>query len=143
MTDLKFAFRQLRKSPGFTAVAVLTLALGIGANTAIFSVVDAVILKPLPYADPDRLVMLWETRPDHGWGNNVVSAGNYLDWKARNRSFDAMSAILFQSRTLTGAGEPERVRVQIVGEEFLPMLGIRSAQVQKQIAIGSCRLHHT
>jgi putative ABC transport system permease protein len=128
LKDFALALRQLRLNPGFAVIAILVIALGIGANTAIFSVVDAVILKPLPYADPDRLVMLWETRPDHGWGNNVVSAGNYLDWKARNRSFDAMSAILFQSRTLTGAGEPERVRVQIVGEEFLPMLGIRIAQ---------------
>ena len=125
--DVALALRQLRLNPGFAVIAILVIALGIGANTAIFSVVDAVILKPLPYPDADRLVMVWETRPDRGTGKNVVSSANYLDWKARNRSFDTMSAILFQSRSLTGTAEPEQIRVQFVGDEFFPMLGIRIA----------------
>src|SRR5438445_12250323 len=101
------SLRQLRLNPAFFAIAICVIALGIGANTAIFSVIDAVILKPLPYADPDRLVMLWETRPDvsifvgrRGSANNVVSAANYVDWRTRSTSFDAMSAMLFRSQNL-------------------------------------------
>lgn len=126
--DLKYALRQMRRSPGFTAIALAVMALGIGANTAIFSVVDAVLLKPLPYADPDRLVMLWETRPDLGHDRNVVSAANYLDWRARAASFDAMSPVSDQTRGLTGLGEPEQVRVQFVGADFFPMLGVPLAR---------------
>ena len=84
MNDLKFAFRQLLKTPGFTAVAVLTLALGIGANTAIFSLVNGVLLKPLPYPEPDRLVTLWERSPQRGIEQERVSGPNYLDWRAQN-----------------------------------------------------------
>src|SRR5204862_2536514 len=84
MNDLRFAFRQLLKNPGFTAVAVLTLALGIGANTAIFSVINAVMLRPLPYPEPDRLVTLWERSPQRGIEQDRVSGPNYLDWRAQN-----------------------------------------------------------
>src|SRR5947208_16208798 len=98
LQDILQSVRQLRLNPGFSVIAICVIALGIGANTAIFSVIDAVILKPLPYADPDRLVMLWETRPDRGFANNVVSAANYVDWRTRNTSFDAMSAVLFQTQ---------------------------------------------
>jgi len=84
MTDLKFAFRQLLKNPGFTAVAVLTLALGIGANTAIFSIINGVMLRPLPYPEPDRLVTLWERSPQRGVEQERVSGPNYLDWRAQN-----------------------------------------------------------
>src|SRR6266850_1476102 len=122
--DILHAFRQLRLNPGFSIVVLCVIALGIGANSAIFSVIDAVILKPLPYPDAERLVMLWETRPDRGWQSNVVSAANYLDWRARNTSFDAMSALLFRTQSLTGIGEPEEIRVQAVGEDFFPMLGL-------------------
>ena len=87
MNDLKFAFRQLLKNPGFTAVAVLTLALGIGANTAIFSVVNAVLLRPLPYADPDRLVAVCESNPRLGWHQYVTSMGAYVDWRRQNSVF--------------------------------------------------------
>jgi putative ABC transport system permease protein len=124
LQDLMHALRQLKLNPAFFAIAICVIALGIGANTAMFSVIDAVILKPLPYANPDRLVMLWETRPDRGGANNVVSGANYLDWRARNTSFDAMSAMLFGTQNLTGIGEPEEVRAQFVGEDFFPMLGL-------------------
>src|SRR5687767_6874307 len=106
LRDVLHALRQLRLNPGFATIAISVIALGIGANTAIFSVIDAVILTPLPYAEPDRLVMLWETRPDRGVANNVVSAANYIDWRARTTSFDAISALLFLTLSLTGAGDP-------------------------------------
>src|SRR6516225_9077384 len=104
LQDVIHTLRQLKLNPAFFAIAICVIALGIGANTAMFSVIDAVILKPLPYANPDRLVMLWETRPDRGGANNVVSGANYLDWRARNTSFDAMSAMLFGTQNLTGIG---------------------------------------
>jgi putative ABC transport system permease protein len=91
MNDLKFAFRQLLKNPGFTAVAVLTLALGIGANTAIFSVIHGVLLKPLPYPEPDQLVTLWERSPQRGIEQERVSGPNYLDWRAQNTVFTDMA----------------------------------------------------
>src|SRR5262245_3910003 len=87
MNDLKFAVRQLRKNPGFTAAAVFTLALGIGANTAIFSVINGVLLKPLPYPEPDRLVTLWERNPQRGIDQERVSGPNYLDWREQNTVF--------------------------------------------------------
>src|SRR5262245_10561279 len=91
MNDLRFAFRQLLKNPGFTAVAVLTLALGIGANTAIFSIINGVLLKPLPYPDPDRLVTLWERSPQRGVEQERVSGPNYLDWRAQNSTLADLS----------------------------------------------------
>jgi putative ABC transport system permease protein len=136
--DILHAFRQLRLNPGFAVIALCVIALGIGANTAIFSVIDAVILKPLPYADAERLVMLWETRPDRGWQNNVVSAANYLDWRVRNTSFDAMSALVFRTQSLTGIGEPEEVRAQFVGEDFFPMLGL-SMSKGRSFAADECK----
>ena len=101
LDDIRNGLRQLRRNPGFTAVAVLTLALGIGANTAIFSVVNAVLLKPLPYAEADRLVVLWEQNSHRGWFQNVVSGANFLDWKRQNLVFADMAAFepaLLQSR---------------------------------------------
>src|SRR5438132_10852970 len=91
MNDLKFAFRQLLKNPGFTAVAMLTLALGIGANTAIFSLINGVLLKPLPYPEPERLVTLWESSPQRGIEQERVSGPNYLDWRAQNSVFSEMA----------------------------------------------------
>src|SRR2546427_1290256 len=87
--DLRYGIRMLLKSPGFTAVAGVTLALGIGANTAVFSVLDTVLLKPFPYKDPDRLVMVWERLQG---GRNNVSATNFMDWKSRNHVFEEMAA---------------------------------------------------
>src|SRR6266542_3764912 len=92
MLDLKFAIRQLLKNPGFTAVAVLTLALGIGANTAIFSIINGLLLKPLPYPEPDRLVTLWERNPKEGIEQERVSGPNYLDWRAQNTVLSELAA---------------------------------------------------
>src|SRR5438105_12091777 len=103
--DLRFAARMLRKSPGFTAVALTTLALGIGANTAIFSVVNAVLLRPLPYARPERLVAVYQTLPSRGISSNGVSYLNYSDWAGRARSFERLGAIRMHDFTLTGQGE--------------------------------------
>src|SRR5881394_1678338 len=107
MNDLKFAFRQLLKNPGFTAVAVLTLALGIGANTAIFSVINAVLLKPLPYEEPGQLVQVWEA-PSLG-KRNWVSPGAFVDWKEESKAFENLSVLYNADMNLTGTGEPERV----------------------------------
>src|SRR5437867_4226725 len=92
MNDLKFALRQLLKNPGFTAVAVLTLALGIGANTAIFSIINGLLLKPLPYPEPDQLVTLWESSPQRGVEQERVSGPNYLDWRAQNTVLSDLAA---------------------------------------------------
>ncbi len=127
MNDLKFAFRQLLKNPGFTAVAVLTLALGIGANTAIFSVVNTMLLKPLPYEQPGQLVQLFEA-PTPG-GQNPVSPGVFFDWREQGTSFDGFAAYNSVELNFTGAGEPERlngVRMSANGLHVLrarPVLG--------------------
>jgi len=109
LQDLRFGLRTLRKNPGFAAVALVTLALGIGANTAIFSVVDAVLLKPLPFPEPDRIVACFQTRPSEGILSNGVSYLNYEDWAGRARSFEAIGAIRLHDFTLTGRGEPALV----------------------------------
>jgi predicted permease len=120
MNDLKFAFRQLLKDPGFTAVAVLTLALGIGANTAIFSVVNSVLLEPLPYEQSGRLVHLWEMRPDGRPGD--VSSGAFMDWKEHSASFEGVSSVRSTAANLTGAGQPERINGLRVSANFLAIL---------------------
>src|SRR5258708_4518162 len=112
MNDLKFALRQLLKNPGFTAVAVLTLALGIGANTAIFSVVDAVLLRPLAYPDSGQLVWLSERGPD--WSGGSLSYPNFIDWRNRQSVFERFGVCSGTSFTLTGAGEPVRLAGMLV-----------------------------
>ncbi|HEU4619056.1 MAG TPA: ABC transporter permease, partial [Gammaproteobacteria bacterium] len=109
--DFRYALRLLRRSPGFTVLTVLILALGIGANTSIFSVVSAVFIKPLPFAEPDRLVLLWEDWTSTGGTSRVtVAPANYVDWKARSRSFQDMALFSGLAQyTLTGGGEPEQV----------------------------------
>lgn len=93
LQDLRFAARSFLKNPGFTVIAVLTLALGIGATVAIFSLVDGVLLRPLPYADADRIVTLWQNDRAHGVERDDVSAANFLDWKGRSRSFAEMAVV--------------------------------------------------
>ena len=126
MNDLKFAFRQLRKNPGFTAVAVLTLALGIGANTAIFSVINGVLLKPLPYEEPAQLVFVWEDSSGTGTGRSRVAGGVYSDWVEHSTMFEAMSAIVGgKDMNLTEAGQPERISGEHVSVSFLEILRVR------------------
>jgi putative ABC transport system permease protein len=129
MNDLKFALRQLRKSPGFTFVAVATLALGIGANTVIFSVVNAVLLQPLPYPDFSRLVMVWERvrLPYYQSDLNDVAPGNFADWRRQNSVFEDMAAIEDRSFNLTGAREPLRVEGEAVSASLFTLLRVRPA----------------
>src|SRR5437016_9511651 len=113
MSDLKFALRQLLKNPGFTAVAVLTLALGIGACTAMFSLVHAVLLRPLPFRDSDRLVWI-ENVGSGGLSARTTRVDNFLEWRAQNRSFEELAAYFaffdYSRYTLIGSGEPRRLR---------------------------------
>jgi putative ABC transport system permease protein len=121
--DLRYGVRMLWKSPGFTIVAVLTLALGIGANTAIFSVVNGVLLRPLPFRDPSRLVLIAEKS---SFPIISTSYENYLDWRDQSHSFESMEATRGGSITLTGAGEPERLNVRMATAGLFSMLGINA-----------------
>jgi putative ABC transport system permease protein len=118
--DLRFAARQLRKSPGFTAAAVLTLALGLGANTAIFSMVDAVLLKPLPYADPDKLLAIWEK--NSAGNRNMVAALTYLDWRDQVTSVD-LAIASGNWLTMTGQGDPWKVQARVVSTNYFDLVG--------------------
>src|SRR5205809_150287 len=119
MNDLKFAFRQLLKNPGFTAVAVITLALGIGANTAIFTVVNAVLLRPLPYPDSDRLMRFQEQLPA---GIGSIAYPNFLDWKADQKTFEKFAVFSSTGMALTAAGDAMQLRVAQVTGEFFEVL---------------------
>jgi putative ABC transport system permease protein len=124
--DLRYALRALRRQPTFTLIAALTLGLGIGANTAIFSVVNSVLLTPLPYREPDRLVMLWETMKDPPM--IVVSYPDYLDWRQRTRSFEDIAVYNgFDEFNLTGRGDPERVRGALASGNLFAVLGLNPA----------------
>ena len=129
LQDLRFGCRLLGKSPGFTFVAVLTLALGIGANSAIFSVVNAVLLHPLPYTDFSRLVMVWERvrLPYYENDLNDPAPGNFADWRRQNSVFEDMAAIQDRSFNLTGAGEPLRVEGEAVSASLFNLLRVRPA----------------
>ncbi len=120
--DIKYAFRQLGKNPGFTTVAVLTLALGIGANTAIFSMINSVLLKSLPYPDSKQLVQIFEAFPNYD--RNTVAGGAFKDWYEHNTKFDYLAVYEGTQRNLTGDGQPQRVSGLMVSSEFLSVLGI-------------------
>ena len=122
MQDLRYGARMLLKNPGVTLVAVITLALGIGANTAIFSVVNAVMLRPLPYKDPDRLVSLWANVP--GRGRCRATPANFLDWKKQNTSFTDLAAFGASTMTVTGGGEPEQLLGVRVAAGYFPVVGV-------------------
>jgi putative ABC transport system permease protein len=122
LADLRYGIRILRKNPGFTVVAVLTLALGIGANTAIFSVVNSVLLRPLPVKQPERLVLVRDTQP--GVDDAPASYPEYLDWKDRAKTFEELGAFFNTTFSLTGSGEPEQLRAMRVSASLFPMLGI-------------------
>jgi putative ABC transport system permease protein len=123
--DLRFGLRQLLVKPGFTAIATLSLALGIGANTAIFSLVDAVLLRPLPFHDPDRLAIVWEDAAKIGFPRNTPAPANYADWKAQNQVFEDMAALNWRVYNLTDEGEPEKVEAQGVTANFFTLLGVK------------------
>src|ERR671932_694121 len=125
LQDVRFGLRTLLKRPGFTLVALLTLALGVGANTAIFSVVNAVLLRPLPYKDPDRLVRLSESS-QQGPGMSI-SYPNFKDWRAQGTVFEGLAAARFEDFNLTGADEPERLQGRNVSWNFFDVLGVRPA----------------
>ena len=121
--DLRYGLRMLAKNPGFTAVAIVTLALGIGANTAIFSVVNGVLLNPLPFAQPERLVALYSRTPH--FYRASTSYPNFLDWVRGNQTFSALAAFREDDYNLTGMGEPERVPAEMVSASFFPVLGVK------------------
>ncbi len=125
LQDIRFGFRSLRKSPGFAIVALLTIAIGVGANAAIFSFIDSVILKPLPYPDPERIVRVYEKRPDQGW--NSVSTLNFLDWQERGKPFEYLAALNWTSSTLTGIAEPVQINGMRVSVHYMDILGVRAA----------------
>ena len=121
--DIKYALRQLRKNPGFAIVAVLTLALGIGANTAIFSTIDAILLQPLPYDNSDQLVKMDETMPD-GRHNGRISGGAFLDWQTHTQLLEHVAFSGWSDFTLTGMDQPERIRGIEVTADYLRVLHI-------------------
>ena len=125
--DSRFALRTMARKPGFTAVAIIIMALGIGANTAIFSLVRAVLLRPFPFANPDRLVMVWEDAAYVGFPKNTPAPANYADWKAQNEVFEDMAAVSNRDFNLTGDGEPEKVYAYAVVGSFFPVLGVEPA----------------
>ena len=126
LTDLRYGLRLLLRAPGFSLVAILALAIGIGANTAIFSVVNTLLLEKLPYADADRLAIVWEHNLPRDRRNNVVSPGNFIHWREMNQVFQDIAAVgpTFNV-TLTGDGEPEELPMQLVSAQFFPIVGVQ------------------
>jgi putative ABC transport system permease protein len=128
LRDIKYAVRSFLKAPGFVAIAILTLALGIGANTAIFTIVNALLLRPLPYAQPDRLVMVWQDlRARGGPADEWATPGNYVDWRREPGIFKQVSVISGWRPTLTGRGEPEPIPGEQVTHEYFGVLGVSPA----------------
>ena len=125
LQDLRYGVRMLRKNPGFTAVAVVTLALGIGATTAMFSVLSAVLLRPLPYQDPGQLVHIYETDPGGGFSQTPVSYPNFLDWRAQNHVFESMAAYDGATFTLMGPKEPIHVEGLVASADLFSVLGVK------------------
>jgi hypothetical protein len=127
LQDIRYALRQLRKSPGFTAVAVMTLALGIGANSAIFSAVNALLLRPLPYADRDRLVTIVDIPPDPSRNFALPYGAEIAEWQKQNQVFDRMEVVSTaggDTSTFLGRGKPERIHIQYATPGFFQMLGV-------------------
>ena len=127
LQDSRHALRTFARNPGFAAAAILVLALGVGANVSIFSVVDAVMLRPLPLPQPERLALLWEKNPERNWNHAQVAPANFLDWQEQMHSFEGMTAYSDNLATvaLGGQGEPEAVPAVAVGGEFFSVLGVR------------------
>ena len=125
LQDIRFGWRALVKSPGFTIVAVVALALGIGANTAIFSVVNAVLLRPLPFKNPDQLVLIWESATHLGFPKNTPSPANFLDWQRQATVFTGMAAMAPKNFNLTGISEPERLDGRRISANLFDLLGVQ------------------
>jgi putative ABC transport system permease protein len=123
--DLRYSVRTLLKRPGFVITITLILSLGIGANTTIFSVVSAVLMRPLPYDAPDRIVMIWESNQSRGVPRSIVSPANFADWKQQNNVFEELAAFRFWYYTVTGTGEPEMYQGARVSADFFPLLGVK------------------
>ena len=123
--DLRYGFRTLAKNPGFSIIAVVSLALGIGANTAIFSLVNVVLLKPLAFAEPERLVLVWEDQSAIGFPRSDAAPANYVDWKNQNQVFEDIAALNWKDFNLTGDGEPERILAHGVTANFFTLLGVQ------------------
>src|SRR5258708_1167767 len=124
LADVRYALRLLRRAPGFTLAVVVVLALGIGANSAIFTALDKIVIRPLPYADSDRLAMLWEDFSAFGTPKQRVSPATFLDWRKRNQAFAQFAAYGGSSIDLSGGGPPEQVQGQRVTSNLLPLLGV-------------------
>ena len=127
LQDVRYAVRAFARTPGFTAAAVLSIALGIGANTSIFSVASALLLRPLPYQNADRLVILWNRSPGLGITEDWFSTAQYFDVKTGHHGFEQVAIAIGGNDNLTGGGEPERIGTIRVSSNLLPMLGARAA----------------
>src|SRR5256714_1248490 len=123
--DMRYGFRMLLKNPAFTLIAVLALALGIGANSAIFSVVNGLLLRPLPYKNPQELVVIWENATHLGFPKNTPSPANFLDWQKQATLFEGMAAFAERTLNLTGVGEPERLEGRRVSANLFDLLGVK------------------
>src|SRR2546423_1376153 len=126
LQDIRFAVRGLLKKPGFTFVAVLTLALGIGANAAIFTAVDAALLRPFPYKDPAALGPVWQTSPQSEFSEHGPGYPDYLDWRAQANSFEEMAGYSAGAALFSGQGQPERIWSARVTSSFFPLLGVEA-----------------
>ena len=126
LQEVGYGLRALRRSPGHTAAAVLCLGLGIGATSAVFSVLHAVLVRPLPFDDPERLVHVRATNRDHGWDRAACSPADFLDWRAQSRSFEHLAAFRFWFYTLSGRTDPEQVHGWRVSADIFPRLGIEA-----------------
>src|SRR5262245_54357541 len=124
LQDLRYFLRVSLRAPGLTAVAVLALAIGIGANTAIFTIVNAVLLERLPFRDPSRIVVVWEKWARQPERNNVVGPSNYVRWRERATAFERMAVLVDSRANLTGSGDPEEVIIENVSADFFPILGV-------------------
>lgn len=134
LLDIRYSVRTLLKNPGFTVVVIITLALGIGANTALFSIVNGVILRPLPFPEPDRLVAVWEKVPNEKQSRHRVTAANFFDWRDQSQSFEEMAAFGAAALSLTGAGEPEQLRGARVTNGYFRVLGVESVAGRSFVA---------
>src|SRR5262245_41131910 len=127
LQDLRYGLRLLLRSPGFALAAIVSVALGIGANTAIFSVVNTVLLRPLPYRDVDRVVVVWDSNPSRGWDTFAVSPGNFADWEARQKVVATLVGVRTRPLVLTGHDDPERLQGLLATEQFFDLTGTSPA----------------